>query len=205
MQGIHEFIIQIEKPLKDEIDVGKTKMFIDPTFDQTKHSNRIGKVISTPLNLETNIKKGDEVLIVHTALLTQVFYGVESDSMNLLDKEKGLYRIENGMIIMYRRDKNHNWKCNDIHVMVSPIKASGEDYKIGNFVLPENHFDTDVECNTHGFLKQYGIVKHTNEAFEKQGVKEGDTVFFVDYGDYEFNLEGEILYCMDNRDILAKI
>lgn len=203
MQGINEFIIEIKEPLKKEVELGSKKILVDPTYDQTKYSNRIGKVVSTPLGLDTPIKAGDEVVIVHTVLMTQIYNEKRQESTFLIDKERGYYRLANELIVLFRSNPEEKWRCNDIQLMVKPIKVEKKDFKVGKILLPENFHNTDVECNTHGFVKQYGIIKYMNDDLAKLGVKEGDKVFFSDVGDYEFNLEGEILYCMDNRDVLA--
>lgn len=203
MQGIHEFIIEVKEPMKNKMSLGKAEIFIDPSFDQTKHSNRIGKVISTPIGSDTDVKVGDEVVIQHTILMSQLYQGQKADSVFLVDKEKGYYRLEDSLIIMFRSNPSDEWKCNGIHAMLTPIEAEAEDYKEGGLIMPDSHFNTDVECNTNGFVKQYGIVRYLNKALADQGVEIGDKVYFVDYGDYEFNIDNEILYCMDNRDILA--
>lgn len=203
MQGLHEYIVQVEEPLKKKHKLGDKEIYIDPTYDQTKYSNRIGKVISTPIGLETDIKVGDEVVIVHTVLMSEIYYGHRQDSIFLVDKEKGYYRLSKELIIMYRSNPSDKWKCYDIQLMVKPVKAKQTDYKQGSILLPANHFNTDVECNTNGFKKQYGTLRYINKELAKQGVKEGDEVFFSDVGDYEYNIDGEVLYCMDNRDILA--
>ncbi|WP_062057416.1 hypothetical protein [Aquimarina longa] len=205
MRGIHEFIIEVKEPLVHKQKLGNTEIYIDPFFDQTRHTNRIGKVISSPIALDTDIDVGDEVLIVHTVLMSQIYRGQRADSIYLLDKERGYYRLENSLIIMYRKNHKSIWKCNDINVMVTPIKAKKSDYKIGDLILPDNFYNTKIECNTHGYLKQYGIVTFLNKDIEKQGVNIGDTIFFTAYSDYEFRVDGQILYCMDNRDILAVI
>lgn len=205
MQGINEYIVQVEKPLNDKMTLGDTEIYVDPSFDQTKHSNRIGKVISTPLGLETPIQAGDEVLLVHTILMYQEFQYGRTDSVYLVDKDKGYYRVPMDLIIMFRRDAATDWKCYGINLMIEPIKAEAEDYKIGGLYLPDNYYGTNIECNTGGYHKQYGYVKYINEDLEALGVAVGDKVFFVDFGDYEFNIDGNVLYCMDNRDVLAII
>lgn len=203
MQGITEFIVEIKEPVKESIKIGGTEIFVDGSYDQTKYSNRIGKVISTPIGYETPIKVGDEVLIVHTVLMSQTYQGKQHDPVFLVDKSKGYYRLTNELIVMYRPCINSEWKCNWIHVMVSPIAAEKEDFKIGSFYLGMDSYDTDVECNTMGFLKQEGHIKYLNKELKDAGVKVGDKVHFEEHGDYEFNLDGEVVYCMDNRDILT--
>ncbi|TSE11291.1 hypothetical protein [Aquimarina algiphila] len=205
LKALNEFTVEIKKPLKDKVTYGTLTLDIDPSFDKTRHTNRIGKVIAVPRDYVTKIKVGYEVLVVHTVLMYQVYKGVKTDPIYLMDKEKGHYRIENDLIVMYRATPQDEWQCNHIHVLVQPIKAKKEDYQIKGFSLPDNFYNTKIESNTHGYIQQYGHVKYLNDELKEQGVKKGDKVFFVDFGDYEFRLDGEVYYCMDNRDLLAVV
>ena len=205
LTAINEFTVEIKKPLKDTISFKSLELYVDPSFDKTRHTNRIGKVVGLPRGKETKIKVGYEVLVVHTVLMYQVYKGVKTDPIYLMDKERGHYRIENDLIIMYRETPEDQWKCNHIYVLVEPIKADKEDYTVGGLHLPDNFYNTKIQSNTHGYIPQFGYVRHINEELRDEGVKVGDKVYFKDFGDYEFNLEGEIFYCMDNRDLLAVI
>ena len=49
-----------------------------------------------------------------------------------------------------------------------------------------------------------GILKIGNSSLEALGIHEGDTVGYTPYGEYDFIVDKERLYCMKSNDIVIK-
>ena len=52
-----------------------------------------------------------------------------------------------------------------------------------------------------GFETNTGYIVYGNKHLEKLGVKEGDKINFTKDSEYEFNIDGELLYRMRTLDI----
>ena len=52
--------------------------------------------------------------------------------------------------------------------------------------------------------KLIGILKIGNSSLDALGITEGDTVGYTPYGEYDFLVEKERLYCMKSNDIVIK-
>jgi hypothetical protein len=52
--------------------------------------------------------------------------------------------------------------------------------------------------------KLIGILKIGNSSLEALGISEGDTVGYTPYGEYDFIVDKERLYCMKSNDIVIK-
>lgn len=200
MQGLHEYIIEIPEALKNSIELsGGTKLYVDPTFNQQKWSNRIGKVISKPIKIDSEIEKGDEVLIIDTVLFSRLDKKKgRVKSHFLLDEEKGWYRVPKGLIVMYRK-ANKDWSCYLNNILLEPVFEKKETGS--GLVIPDVTYQKEVRYqNTK---KQYGKVAFINSALRESGVKEGDIVYYRPDVDYKFSLEGKEYYHIQNEDVLA--
>ena len=49
-----------------------------------------------------------------------------------------------------------------------------------------------------------GIIKYTNKELEKQGIIKNDLITFSPDSEFEFMLNGELLYCMRSKNIILK-
>ena len=52
--------------------------------------------------------------------------------------------------------------------------------------------------------KHIGILKIRNSSLEALGINEGDTLGYTPYGEYDFIVDDERLYCMKSNDIVIK-
>ena len=60
----------------------------------------------------------------------------------------------------------------------------------------------NIENNNH--LHLVGELVYSNRELEKIGLKEGDTVAFQPHSEYEFKVDGEVLYRMFTQNICIK-
>lgn len=205
MTGVHDFIVQIEKVLNDRVTHGSLELYIDPSFHQTANSNRVGKVISVPSDYQGAIEPGFQVVVIPTILLKQSYKGVSHDSVFLVDKDKGYFRVPDDLVVMYRASDSDQWQCYGEYLMIEPVKIDQEQKKIGSIIIPDVAYKSDVETNMDGYEKQKGRAYFLNEELTYNGVEKGDMIYFKDHGSYEFKIDDRVLYCMDNQDVLAKL
>ncbi len=137
MTGLHEFIIKLDRPLNETFKTESGLEFYgNDRFHVDRLSNRVAKVVSTPVFHETPIKAGYEVMIEPTIFHKQIYRAKEQDYTNLVDKEKGLWRVIPQMIILYRKDKSHQWEGYLQNVLVEPIIEKEKEIK-SSLILPQ--------------------------------------------------------------------
>ena len=87
-------------------------------------------------------------------------------------------------IKLFARYINNKWKSHGKYCFVKPIPVEDS-------VLLKN--------TKHEPLQ--GILKYSNLQLDKLGVKEGDKIIFKPESEYEFNIDGELLYRMFTNNI----
>jgi len=159
--------------------------------DQEDHTvtNRFAEVMSTPLNYKGEIEKGD-ILVVHHNVFRKYYdmKGRERDSFSFFRDDT--YLIDDVQFFLYK--KEGAWKAPNPYCFVKPIK--NEDYNIFTANL-ENHQTLDL----------MGEIKYINDELSKSGLKEGDVVGFTPESEYQFKINGDILYRMMTQNICVAI
>lgn len=198
-KAINEFIVHFPETHKTSIQVGGVEMDVNPFFEQPKWINRVGIVVSVPEIIDTKIKEGDEVLVVHTSLLHETYKKTgRKESFFCVDPEKNYFRFENNLIFMYRKNSTEKWKCNAENIFVRPIPEKV--LTIAGLEIPPDALEESLAYK--GNRKQMGELAYINNTLRESGLKEGDKVCFKFDREYEFELDGEILYHMENNDLL---
>ena len=135
-----------------------------------------------PAAFNTPVKKGDFVIIHHNVFRT--FYDVKGTKKksrsSFID---GMYFCALDQVYLYKRDSK--WKSINNRCFIKPLKSND-----------------DLE-NTKE-QKLIGILKIGNSSLDALGITEGDTVGYTPYGEYDFLVEKERLYCMKSNDIVIK-
>jgi hypothetical protein len=174
------------KPVGNEYDnevaVGDKKIILNTKIESFKFVNNIAEVIEVPTAYETPIKKGDLIVIHHNVFRT--FYdmkGVKKKSRSSF--VDGLYFCALDQVYLYKR--NNKWNSINNRCFIKPLKI-----KNGLEVVKEQ--------------KLIGILKIGNSSLEALGINEGDTVGYTPYGEYDFIVEEQRLYCMKSNDIVIK-
>lgn len=186
---INYIIVEVDEAYLNEIE-GIT---VNNTIESVAHINREAIVVDAPSF--TILKKGDRVLMHHNILrLRNGIRGKKVRSNYHLEGNK--YFVPLTEVFMYQRDSD--WNAIRPFTFVKPIPK--EDKKIGGFIV------NATETNSHkGMKKLRGIMKYPNDDLADKGIKAGDEVVFSEWSEYEFNVNGEILYKMSSKDILASI
>jgi len=183
MKSPYHFII---KPYNDKRydnvrKYGDIDFIISTSQEDHTVSNRLGVVISVPINYDGPIKSGDNVIVHHNVFK---FYndmrGREksgksfiSDNQFLLDEDQWFMAKHNGL-----------WKCHSKYCFVRPIEK-----------------DERILHTSNTFEPLTGIIAYGNKELSLMGVNEGDKVSFTPDSEYEFNIDGEILYRMLTNNI----
>lgn len=192
MKGIKDFIIQIENPYSETFKTENgVELYADKKFSAERLTNRIVKVVSTPFFHETPIKEGYELLIDPTILYKQTYQGVEQDYTNLVDEEKMWFKISPQMIVLFRKDKDSEWKGYLQNVLVEPIVIEQE--ILSKVILaPEKKKE---------YKKDVVKLTYSNEDLIKKGANNGDEITINPLGGIPFWVEGKEYWWLRNVDI----
>ena len=197
MKPMYEFIVEIPKSHDDELKIKGTDVVLklDVRHNQGERTIREGKIVAVPTKFDTRLDV-DDIVIIDKNILT---FQVHSDSLInksqfLIDEEKGWYRVPLDMIYLYKKNNKDEWNCPAPYLFVRPIKSTQQ--KKGDIIY--KGFD-----DYKGYKEQYGTVEILNEAAKATGLKKGDMVYYKKDREYEFTVDGELLYHMDNEDVLV--
>lgn len=137
------------------------------------------KVVSVPRAYNLPIKKGDIVYVHHNVF--RRFYNMKGSQQNSRSYFKeDLYFCSPDQIFLYNNGSNNSFlnRC-----FVKPLISD----KLGEKVLPN-----------------LGILKYGNKELKSLNINEGDLISFPNLREWQFNIDGELLYCMKSKDILIK-
>ena len=183
MKSLYDFIV---KPIGDkynnEIKVGDKNLVVNTQLEAWKFINREAEVIATPLAFNTNIKKGDTI-IIHQNVLRTFYYtrGVKKVSRSWFKED--LYFVSLDQIYLYKH--NNHWNTFNDRCFIQPIK---------------NNDDKIVDKEE----KIKGILKYGNPYLKNLDINEGDLVGFRPNREWQFLIDGKRLYCMKSNDIVIK-
>lgn len=159
----------------------KNGFIVNTTIDEKDfhYTNRIGVVTVLPKQASI-LEVGDEIIVHHNVFRKYWgFQGLLRTSSN--DIDTGEFSVNDDQIFAYKR--NDVWTAIDDWVFVKPIKKEHG--------LIQYDFETHVKLEGN-------IVFGAPEGF-----KTSDRVVFRPFSEYEFDIEGEILYRMHRNDLTA--
>lgn len=200
MIGYSEFIIKVDfvfsKTFKTESGL---ELHADSRFSQDRLSNRIAEVVEVPLVLKekTPIKKGYQIMIDPT-----IYYGgnfiVTGQQLSpfVIDIPKGLYKIQDSMIVLYRENENSEWKANEGNLLVRFNREQTEDKKVGNLI---------VEQGTKKVSETEAKVLYSNNELMELGVNNGDEILVNKGYGVSFWIDGVEYNWIFNDHVLAKL
>jgi co-chaperonin GroES (HSP10) len=183
MQSLYQFIIEpIGERYNNKIKVDKKELIINSSISDHKFINRTAKVIEVPKALNTPIKKGDKVIVHHN--LFRRYYDLKGKSVNSSKFFKdNMFFAEVSQVYLY--NNNDKWHTTNDYCFIKPIleKTSFKKSKL---------------------KKNTGIVKYDNSSLEALEITPGDVVGFKPNREFQFIIDGELLYCMESNDIVIK-
>jgi hypothetical protein len=184
MKSVFNFIVKpVGERYNNKIKVEDKELILNTKIESFKSVNNLAEVISTPLAYSTNIKVGDIVLIHHNVF--RRFYDIRGNQKNsrafFMDD---LYFCDLDQIYLYKSD-DEKWNTFGDRCFIKPLK----------------NID-DLKLNKEREL--IGILKYGNNSLNKLKINEGDLVGYTPYGEFDFIIDGERLYCMKSNDIVIK-
>lgn len=183
MRSVFDFIIKpIGERYNNKVKVGDSELIVNTSIETFKAVNKLAEVVAIPLAFETDIKVGDMVVVHHN--IFRRFYDIKGKQKNSRSYFKeDLYFASADQIYLY--GKSGNWKALNDRCFVKPIKN-------------KSSFSLQKEQNL------IGILKYGNSSLNELKINPGDLVGYKPYGEFEFIVDGERLYCMKSNDIVIK-
>jgi hypothetical protein len=179
MQSVFDFIIKPKnKRYNNTKQIGGSELLLNSEISDHRYVSRNGIVISIPKKENTEIKKGDEVILHHNVF--RRWYdvrGVERNSRSYWKEDK--YFVKLDQIFLYKR--NNKWHAPKGYCFVKPIKSN-------NIIEKEVPFK--------------GIIKYVDK--ELKDINKEDLVGFTPGSEYEFIIDGERLYRVPTNSISIK-
>jgi len=193
MNSLNYVIVEVDSEYNNEEKIGDTSIIVNTTIESVAHINRIARVVSAPEY--TVLKKGDDIIVHHNIFRkrnSQFHTEVKSD-YHIKDK---LFYVPLNEIFAYKKDST--WKALDPFVFVKPIKASKTDTSKVLTITGNKSSRYHKGC-----LKNVGVVEYPNKELIDNNIVKGTRVWFTDDSEYEFKIDGQILYRMKTSDILG--
>ena len=180
MKSIHDFIVKpIEGRYNNTVKVNEVDLIVNTRIEEFKSVSKVAEVVALPLAINTKIKVGDKVIVHHNVF--RRFYdirGNEKNSRSFIKED--MYACSPEQIYMYGANKTHLDYC-----FVKPL-------------VSHDIFSLDKE------KPLVGILKYGNKGLASVGINEEDLVSFRPESEFEFIIDGELLYCMKLNNIVAK-
>ncbi len=186
MQSPYSFIV---KPFNnrryDNVKkIGDIDFFTSTSEEDHAVSNRYAEVVSTPINYNGEIKKGDTLLVHHNVFKFYNDMRGRRKSGKSFFKDN-LFFVDYDQFFLYKH--KGSWKAHDKYCFVEPIKIKEKFLKTSGSEEP-----------------LMGIIKYINNQLLAMGLKVGDEVSFQPESEYEFFVDGEKLYRMFTNNITLK-
>ena len=183
MTGVFDFIVKpVGSRYENSIDIDGKELIVNTKIESFKSVNNIAEVVSIPLAYKTDIKVGDTVIIHHNVF--RRFYDMKGKQKNSRSYFKeDLYFCSADQIYLYKTDTE--WKSFGDRCFIKPLKNI-------------DHLKLDKE------RKLIGILKYGNDSLKELEINPGDLVGYTPFGEFEFIIEGQRLYCMKSNDIVIK-
>jgi hypothetical protein len=184
MKSVFSFIV---RPVNgdrynNKVKVGDKDLILNTQIESFKSVNNFAEVVSVPLAYNTDIKVGDIVVIHHNVF--RKFYDIKGKIKNSRSFfMEDLYFCDLDQIYLYKTDSK--WKTFGDRCFIKPLKNI-------------DYLKLDKE------QKLIGVLKYGNDSLNKLKINPGDLVGYTPYGEYDFIIEGERLYCMKSNDIVIK-
>ena len=178
MKSVYNFVV---KPIGERYNnvkkVGDKELIINTEIFNHQYVNRQATVISKPIIGDTDIDIGSDVILHHNVF--RRWHNVkckEKNSKSYFNEDT--YIVQPDQIFLYK--KFWQWHSPKGFCWVKPIKNQ------------DKYFNNETQKNT-------GIVKYTDGTF-----KVNDLVGFTPISNYEFVIDGELLYRVYTKFITIK-
>ena len=178
MKSVYNFVVKpIGKRYNNVKKVGDKELVLNTEIFNHQYVNRKATVISKPIIGDTDIDVGSDVILHHNVFRRwHNQYGVEKNSKSYFNEDT--YIVQPDQIFLYK--KFWQWHSPKGFCWVKPIKNK------------DKYANSEVQENV-------GIIKYTDGSFEIN-----DLVGFTPISNYEFVIDGELLYRVYTKFITIK-
>ena len=168
MKSVYNFVVTPKGERYNNVKkIDGGELILNTEIFNHQYINKEATVISTPIIGDTDIQKGDTVLVHHNVFRRwNNQYGIEKNSRSFFNEST--YFINQDQIFLYKR--NNEWKCLKGYCFIKPLKTSDQ-------------FNIESEKPLQV------IVKYSDGT-----VKYNDLIGFVPKTESEFIIDGERLY-----------
>lgn len=185
LKSINTVLVSVPKTYEDTIKCGNLQLYLDTRFDNVKHTIRYGEIISSP---DKRFIPGDTIYFHHNIVRRiSTLSGVEKESPEEILNHT--FQVPSNEI--YARKRNGTLQAITPYCFIKPIPKKQETIA-GIELISKEKYEPNI-----------GIVKYGNEELEKMGVHEGDTVIFTKNSEYQYPIDDELLYRMQNSWLIA--
>jgi hypothetical protein len=183
MRSLYSFIVKPKtNRYNNSKEIDGKELVLNTELQNHRFVSREGIVLEVPMNGETDIKVGDEVIVHHNVF--RRFHdvrGEEKNSKSYFQEDK--YFVYPDQIFLYKRD--NEWKAPYGFCFVKPI---------------ENNDVYSIEKER----PLVGVVKYLDDSLKSSGIQKNDLVGFRSNSEYEFIIDGEKLYRVLSNFITIK-
>ena len=178
MKSVYNFVVTpVGKRYNNVKKVGDKELIINTEIFNHKYVNRKATVISKPIIGDTDIDVGSDVILHHNVFRRwHNVKGIEKNSKSYFNENTYIVNLD--QIFLYK--KFWEWKSPKGFCWVKPIKNK------------DKYANSEVQENV-------GIIKYTDGSF-----KINDLVGFTPISNYEFVIDGELLYRVYTKFITIK-
>ena len=173
MKSVYNFVVTPKgERYNNKKQIGDSELILNTEIYNHRYVNRVAKIISTPITMETDLKPGDEVIVHHNVFRRwHNVKGVEKNSRSYFNENTYIINHDQIFLVKYCNSFSDNkWYAPMGYCFVKPIK------KIDQF-------------NIESERPSMGIVKYSDGTVEK-----GDLVGYKPKTECEFIVDGERLY-----------
>jgi co-chaperonin GroES (HSP10) len=184
MNSLYDFIVRPYNGNRYEnsIKVADKELVLNTKIEAFKAVNNIAEVIAVPLAFKTNIKVGDKIIVHHNVF--RIFYDIRGKIKN----SRSLFKDDTFFVSVdqiYMHGDIGNWKAFGDRCFVMPLKSN-------------DSLTLDKE------QELIGILKYGNSSLEALKISPGDLVGYTPFGEFDFIIDDQRLYCMKSNDIVIK-
>ena len=192
MEAVKFVLVEANQEYNNEVEFsGGIKIIINTTIESVSNINREVTVISAPKG--TVLKKGDKLIIHHNILRRKNNTEGEEIRSDYFIQDN-IYFVPPTEIFAYKRGKGR-WTALDPFVFVEPIQRTPEKTSSGIFL---------ESGNKNKYESNVGNIQYINKELISWGLKVGDKVQLTPDCEYEFNIDGKLLYRAKTMDVLGK-
>lgn len=179
MIPINEFVVEPNKLMRyDNVEkIGDVDFITSASLEDHKVSNRVANVLEVPLRYEGPVKKGYKLIVHHNVFkYYNDMRGKRKSGKSYFFGDKFL--IDDEQWYMYH--DGNSWHAREGSCFVEPIKLL-----------------------TGSRLPLHGVMRYPDSYLKSKGVVDGVEVIFEPESEYEFNIDGTILYRMTSQSVVA--